>query len=235
MAKKMTEKKMMAEMNKMKDMELIRKFQAGDKDAGAEFLNNHYAEIVKVARYHAYGTKYDYELGSEINDDCISEAVLAAYDAMAGFDFKRSNIMTFINTKIGSYFMTLKRNNSRHSERYAAMSRLSGSENLKDREINVDELLESQVDLDAFEKDEHDREMKMCVDQVLNCFDRDSVEWTVTRLYYNALTCGMSDVINFVCGVTGYTRQGVYNVLKRTAHILPGDMASDIRSVLLAA
>jgi len=65
------------------DMELVRKYQQGDRDAGALFISNHYGEIVKIARYHAHVAGYDFGLGADIYNDCISEAVLAAYKAMA--------------------------------------------------------------------------------------------------------------------------------------------------------
>lgn len=228
---KMNNKKEMMEM----DQDLVRKYQQGDKDAGALFINSHYAEIVKYARYHAHKTGYDFNLGNDMYNDCISEAVLAAYKAMDCYDFNSASVMTYINNKIMFEFLTLKRNNSKYGERFTAMSCVSSLETSEGNTIDISEILENTVDSENFEEVQLSSEMVSMVSGLLSQLDRESVEHKVLDQYYKALVNGHPHPVASVCQETGYTKQGVYNIIKRVARGLPTQMVDEIRDVLRAA
>ncbi|PWJ70112.1 hypothetical protein BGX12_10377 [Fibrobacter sp. UWR4] len=143
--------------------------------------------------------------------------MLAAYDAMKLYDFTGSSIMTFINAKIRFAFMTLKRNNATHSERYV---------------IDNGDLAES---LEAPAEDSSQVYFKDSLEKVLEALDPNSTEWSVARLFYNAMVRGVKSPINYVAEQTGYTTVGIRNILKRTSHMLPQQLSGEIQTMLMAA
>jgi len=199
------------------DLALVKMFQEGDLEAGTEFIQNHLKEITKISRLHARKVCYDFALGYDLKDDCVSEGVLAAYDAMKTYDFTGSSIMTYINTKIKFAFMALKRNNSKHSERY---------------EIGLDNVAETLVDT---REEPNQMYFKDTLEKVLESLDPESTEWAVTRLYYNAMVRGIKSPINYVAEQTGYTTVGIRNILKRTVKKLPIQLVTEIQTMLMAA
>lgn len=213
----MAKKNNMNDKMTLTDLSLVRKFQEGNLEAGAEFITNHLEEITKISRFHAHRICYDYALGYDLKDDCVSEGVLAAYDAMKLYDFTGSSIMTFINAKIRFAFMTLKRNNATHSERYV---------------IDNGDLAES---LEAPAEDSSQVYFKDSLEKVLEALDPNSTEWSVARLFYNAMVRGVKSPINYVAEQTGYTTVGIRNILKRTSHMLPQQLSGEIQTMLMAA
>lgn len=201
----------------MTDLDLVKNFQNGDLDAGTEFIQNHLDEIIKISRFHAHKVCYDYALGYELKKDCVSEGVLAAYDAIKTYDFTGSSIMTYINTKIKFAFMSIKRNNAKHSERY---------------EIGKDEYIESVVDDNS---EDNQLYFKESLEKVLKQLDPTRNEWSIIRLYYNAMVRNIPSPINYVARETGYSTVGIRNIIRHTAQILPGQLTAEVRSMLMAA
>lgn len=213
----MAKKNNMNDKMTLTDLSLVKKFQEGNLEAGAEFISNHLEEITKISRFHAHRICYDYAQGYDLKDDCVSEGVLAAYDAMKLYDFTGSSIMTFINAKIKFAFMTLKRNNSIHSERY---------------ELNADETI---MNLEDTNEDSSQFYFKETLEKMLEQLDPESIEWSVARLMYNAMARGVKNPINDVAKQTGYTTMGVRNILKRTTKKLPVQLVNEIQTMLWAA
>lgn len=218
MAKKAKKPNMKQDKMTIHDLTLIRKFQKGEVEAGAEFIENHYDEIVNTSRFHANKIKYDFSLGADLYNDCISEGTVATYKALQTYDFKGSSIMTYVNAKIRFQFLTIKRNSTEYRERY---------------DIGHEEQIG--LTLDDNSEEELDYELKDAVEKTLENLDPSSVEWAILRLVYNAMVRGIKNPITYVAKHYGYTKPGISKVISRVKKKLPSKLGQEICSLLRAA
>lgn len=122
----------------LSDHELCKMMRVSrDRAFTDEFMNRVGDFIQKSAVALCHKIQFDLNLDyRSLEGEALSEAYLAAYEAIHKYDGVSSSLKTFIGFKIKTRFLDLKRKNSIHSSRETAVETLA--DNAKDRYSNAE-------------------------------------------------------------------------------------------------
>lgn len=209
----------------LSDESLVRGINANkDQRLVDEFFLRYGKDIERAARTACYRVG-NHSVMDE--DDALSEAYLAAMDALRLYDFKSSSLKTFIANKIRYHFLDLDRRDAIHTGRETPLSSYESLEGDEDDTYSGTEYVEAKVDKESFLAYQRHNEISsayarlrstVSVKRHLECLD-------ALQEAYDSDVCKPMD---YVAAKLGRSRQQVYNILKQIKKGIPKDLAKEL-------
>lgn len=198
-----------------------------------EFMDRFGDYIQKSAVALCHKIPFDLNLDfKSLEGEALSEAYIAADEAIRKFDGVSATLKTYIGFKIKTRFLDLKRKNTIHATREVAPDSFASSE--KDSSGNrvceydfVDaEVAESKYQTEQFQKD-----MVKAAELVKKFAGNDRRKQCVTALL-EAYEKGVRSPIEYVAIKLDCTKVNVYNLLKQVKHVMPAELRTEIGNIL---
>ncbi len=209
----------------LSDESLVRGINANkDQRLVDEFYLRYGKVIERAAKKACYGAG---NCSVMDEDEALSEAYLAAMDALRLYDFESSSLKTFIVNKIRYHFMDLGRRDAIHTGRETPLSSYESLEGDDDDTYFGTDYVEAAVDKEHFLANQRHNEIGSACAQLRSMVSVKRHQECLGALQeaYDSDVCKPKD---YVATKLGCSRQQVYNILKQIGKNLPENVAEEL-------